>query len=348
MSVDVKEVLESLGYKLCDRGQYWQTNALFRDGDNKTALQIYKDTGVWKDYVQDTPYSKFESLIKKTLGTNNKAVLQKYLKDTNLDSLAEARKPDNKIEMEEIYPVEVLTKLLPHYKFYNDRGISDQTLKFLKGGFATYGQMNKRFVFPIFNDHRQIHGFAGRDMISAENRPKWKHIGRKSKWIYPAFICNEDGHSIAEFITDVGQVILVESIGDLLALHEHGVKNVLVTFGLDVSPALTCFLSGMGIGRIVLAFNNDSSKDDNRGLNACIKNYLKLLSHFDPSVLQICLPLQNDFGDMNSSEFTDWNSKLENLNLEEQRSHVKSAAKYLFKKGKLSKNIINNVKYLNE
>ena len=163
MSVDVKEVLESLGYKLTDRGPYWQTNALFRDGDNKTALQIYKDTGVWKDYVQDTPYSKFESLIKKTLGTNNKEVLKKYLKDGDLNDLKERRKPESRLEMEEVYPLDVLTKLLPHYKFYNDRGICDNTLKFFKGGFATYGQMNKRFVFPIFNNYQQIHGFAGRE-----------------------------------------------------------------------------------------------------------------------------------------------------------------------------------------
>ena len=97
MSVNVKEVLESLGYKLTDRGQYWQTNAMFRDGDNKTALQIYKDTGVWKDYVQDTPYSKFESLIKKTLGTNNTEILKKYLKDADLNSLTEKRRPESKL-----------------------------------------------------------------------------------------------------------------------------------------------------------------------------------------------------------------------------------------------------------
>ena len=72
MSVNVKEVLESLGYKLDDRGKYWQTNAMFRDGDNRTAIQIYKDTGVWKDHVQDTKFMKFEVLVKKTLGTNNK------------------------------------------------------------------------------------------------------------------------------------------------------------------------------------------------------------------------------------------------------------------------------------
>ena len=41
-----KEVLENLGYKLSDHGPYWRTNALYRAGDNTTALQIHKDSGV--------------------------------------------------------------------------------------------------------------------------------------------------------------------------------------------------------------------------------------------------------------------------------------------------------------
>ena len=124
MSVDVKEVLESLGYKLDDRGKYWQTNAMFRDGDNRTAIQIYKDTGVWKDHVQDTKFMKFEVLVKKTLGTNNKEILKKYLKDGDFNSLENKRQVSEKIEMEEIFDKEILDRLLPHYKFYNDRGIS--------------------------------------------------------------------------------------------------------------------------------------------------------------------------------------------------------------------------------
>ena len=347
-NIDVKEVLESLGYKLSDRGQYWQTNAMFRDGDNQTALQIYKDTGVWKDYVQGTQFMKFEVLVKKTLGTNNKSVLKKYLKSGDFNSLENRRKPSEKLEMEEIYDPEVLDRLLPHYKFYNDRGISTSILKFFRGGLATYGQMNRRFVFPIFNMHQQIHGFAGRDMISAENRPKWKHIGRKSNWIYPAYIQDKEGETIADVIRESKSVILVESVGDLLALHEDGIKNVLVTFGLDISPALICFLSALGLEEIILSFNNDTDKEDNRGLNSAVKNYLKLLGHFDPHLLKICLPTKNDFGDMETDDFAIWRRKLQNLDLMSQKTHIISQAKLLFKKGKLSKNIMKNLNYINE
>ena len=60
-----KEILENLGYKLSDHGSYWRTSALYRSGDNPTALQIYKDSGVWKDYVEDSIFYLLKLWCKK-------------------------------------------------------------------------------------------------------------------------------------------------------------------------------------------------------------------------------------------------------------------------------------------
>ena len=141
----IQEVLTSLGYTLSDKGSYWQTSAIFRGGDNKTAIQIYKDTGIWKDYVQQTPYMPFEKLLKITLKTNDDSLIKNYIK-TDCDFDFERRTSEKKIEMEKTYPESSLSRLLPHYKFYNDRGISTDTLKLFKGGLATEGKMFQRFV----------------------------------------------------------------------------------------------------------------------------------------------------------------------------------------------------------
>ena len=253
----IKDVLIELGYQLVDRGSYWQTNALFRNGDNKTAIQIYKDSGVWKDYVAQTSFMPFKSLVQATLNTNDKNLLDKYLKNLDLldTGLEKSVSNSNKIVTEDTYPESCLEKLLPHYKFYNDKGISTDVLKKLRGGFATEGQMNKRFVFPVFNEYGLIHGFAGRDMVSSSERPKWKHVGRKNNWIYP--LHNKESEA-EESIASKSQVILVESIGDLLSLHESGVKNVLVTFGLSVSPKMICALVALSPEEIIFSFNNDN------------------------------------------------------------------------------------------
>ena len=44
----IEKILLELGYNLNDRGKYWQTNAVYRNGDNRTALQIWKDTGIYQ------------------------------------------------------------------------------------------------------------------------------------------------------------------------------------------------------------------------------------------------------------------------------------------------------------
>ena len=63
--IDYASILRNLGYTLSDRGSYWQTSAIYRGGDNKTAISIYKDSGVWTDFVAGSVALPFELLLKK-------------------------------------------------------------------------------------------------------------------------------------------------------------------------------------------------------------------------------------------------------------------------------------------
>lgn len=345
-SDQIKEVLEDLGYKLSDRGSYWQTNAIFRNGDNTTAIQIYKDTGVWKDYVKDTQFSPFKRLIQATLGSNDPKEIKKYFKNNKLDELYSKRTGSQKIELEETHDESCLERLLPHYKFYNEKGIDSKILKNLKGGRATSGQLNQRFVFPIYNENQQIHGFSGRDMLLNSTRPKWKHVGKKGSWVYPLYV----DQRTREAIIKEDEVILVESIGDLLKCHQFEIFNVLVSFGLSISPKLMCALIELNPSKILIAFNNDSDKTENRGLNSAIKNYLKCLTHFHPDKIMLCLPTKNDFGDMNEQDFKNWTKKREAiaLNLDDQRKFILEKINKMANNKELSKQLLKNKKIILE
>lgn len=339
-SSKIKMILEELGYNLMDKGSYWQSNALYRNGDNKTALQIYKDTGAWKDYVSDTPFMPFKKLLILTLNTNDPKILSKYLnKDEAFFLSNESKNSNERIEMEKIFPLSCLSELLPHYIFYNKRGISDKILSNLKGGLATKGKMYQRFVFPIYNQYGQIHGFSGRDMSNKEGRPKWKHVGRKSSWVYPAYMPDNYIDS-----SDEDYVIIVESIGDCLNLIQNGFKNVLVSFGLDISSKLLCSIVSFGFKSVFISFNNDLNSKENRGMNAAIKNYLKLLNYFDKDCIKICLPEKNDFGEMNELDFKKWKDKLLLVRDTDQSKKVCLLAK----KMQLPKSLLKNLKLINE
>tara|TARA_B100002019_G_C21274935_1_gene604940 strand:- start:12238 stop:13269 length:1032 start_codon:yes stop_codon:yes gene_type:complete len=335
----IRSVLEDLGYKLRDKGPYWQCAALYRGGDNETALQIYKDSGTWKDYVKDTPFQPFKQLLVLTLNTNDPKQLSKYLNQDDIRFLSEKGKnTKRKTEEEKLYPEEWLAELLPHHQFYQDRGIDLSVLKKFKGGYATKGSMYQRYTFPIYNRYGQIHGFSGRDMTSKKDA-KWKHMGKKANWIYPHYIPNIDK-------IDSDFIIIVESIGDCLNLFNYGYTNVVVSFGLDISSTLSCWMIEKGFSKIFISFNNDKEKSNNRGLDAAIKNYLKLLNYFSPDLIRICLPTQNDFGDMNEDDFEQWDKKLKQVAETDQSKLVISKARNLNKNNKISKNLMKKISLL--
>ncbi len=173
-------------------------------------------------------------------------------------------------------------------------------------GLATQGKMYQRLVFPIFNENDQIIGFSGRHFNWSEesNAPKWKHIGLKQEWVYP-FYSVKDCQEPAE------EIILVESIGDSLALFENGQKNHLVTFGLDCSPAILSFLLARDFKKIIISTNNDQSKETNWGKQSAIKSMMKLSTVFPVDMLEIKLPTKNDFGEMHESgdSFLNWKNQ---------------------------------------
>lgn len=343
----MQEILEELGYRLTDRGKYWHANAAFRNGDNQTALQIWKNSGVWRDFVEGTVALPFVKLLETHLGSNDKETIQKYLSFDYQPSQEKTFNQDDRIIMEKIYDEEILDNLFPHYDYYNKKGIDTEILRFLKSGLDTQGAMYQRFVFPIYNLDGKIHGLSGRDMTNRDNAPKWKHVGRKSNWIYPYYVPNNQGFITQDAIEESRSVILVESIGDLLNLHQHGFKNTLVSFGIDISSKLLCHLISLDVERIIISFNNDFDKKENRGARAAIKNYLKLLNHFDFNKIFICLPTKTDFGEMNSSDFEDWQEKCK-LSTRNQAASILPFVKKMATDGLLPKSLISNIKIIED
>jgi hypothetical protein len=316
----IKGILHGLGYKLTDFGDHWRSSAVYRGGSNESALKIYKNSGAWVDYVSSSEsFRPLKSLVQLTLQTNDPSEVKKILGGYDFElPTPELQDKNTKLDLEKIYPESLLSNLLPHYRFYENKGLTADTLEFFKGGLATQGAMYQRFVFPIYNSSLQIHGFSGRDMSQNNpSRPKWKHMGKKSTWIYPYYVpCDNSQHPVSAAIYDARSVILVESIGDLLNLHQQGIKNVLVSFGTSISQSLICFLVSLPLDRIVISFNNDSDKDKNRGQIGALKTYLKLLNYFDKDKLIVHLPTKCDFGDMIPEDFSVWLKSLDSLDVD--------------------------------
>jgi hypothetical protein len=308
----IKDILESIGYQLIDCGNHWRTSALYRNGDNKTAVQIYKNTGVWTDFVDNQGPKPIEALIKLTLKDDRKQ-LNSILKNILNGEVVE-HTPRELIQMENIYPDTILERLFPNYNFYKNKKISEETQKFFRTGLAGVGQMYRRMVFPIYNEHGQIVGFSGRKVDDNNDYAKWKHLGKRRNWIYPAYVPSED--NVDKIISEKKQVILVESIGDCMSLFEQGIKNTLVTFGLGINSNIISYLSSKEINRIIISNNNDFESSKNHGLISSIKTFIVLSKFFNLDQLVIKLP-PKPYNDLNAAhqedyDFNNWiNSEID-------------------------------------
>ena len=145
-SEDFQGILESIGYTLIDCGDHWRTQALYREGDNNTAVKIYKNTGVWMDFVENKGSKPFEALIRLTV-KDQKQIQEILVNSSTTDVVTYC--PKEKIEMEKIYPESSLERLFPNYNFYNNRNISEETQKDFQVGLAGFGKMYRRMVFPV-------------------------------------------------------------------------------------------------------------------------------------------------------------------------------------------------------
>ena len=78
----------------------------------------------------------------------------------------------------------------------------------------------------------------------------------------------------------------------------------------------------MNVEKIIIGLNNDQTSERNRGLEASIKNYLKLLNYYNPEKISICLPNKKDFGDMNDSDFKSWDNKCSSIEPSVQQNFI--------------------------
>lgn len=295
MTHDLKSILTEIGYKLHDRGKEYRSRAIYRDSDNDTVLSIKKDTGRWIDFKEQR-FGTLEELIKITLNLKDISEARQYLnREFNYQP---AKVEKETLKSPTTFSSKNLDFIMPEYKYWNDRGVSTPTLKSFQSGTMKSGKMEGRYVFPIFDRDDKIVGMAGR-ALDNEKKPKWKLVGEKKLWAYPLKLN-------LPILQKEKKIILVESIGDMLALWEAGIKNTIVTFGLKVTAKIKQMLIAIRPNTIHIAFNNDANRAGNEGAN---KAYAELNKHFDTEQISISLPTHNDFGEMSRSDILLWKSQ---------------------------------------
>jgi len=300
--VDVREVMLRMGYTIFNEtANSYITRPLYRDSDNNTALAVDKKTGVWFDFVERIGGS-LSTLVEKTLSIPvNKAT--EFLQDRAVMVMV-----SNNYELDEVkrFDKQLLLKLKKDHSYWVSRGIPEDTVKIFEGGTTNNGRMKFRYVFPIFDVQNHLVGFSGRSLVDNPLYPKWKILGKKSKFLFPCYTFQNKSNYHK-------QAIIVESIGDMLSLVELGIVNVIVAFGVEISSAVIQFLLKQDCQRIILLMNND--EENNSVGNRAAEEQQKYLNRFFDAtqITNIVPPFKdlNTFLALNKSAFEDFCNQME-------------------------------------
>lgn len=210
--------------------------------------------------------------------------------------------PDPSLDADKVYPEEMLGKLSRNHSYWLNRKIDEEVLRVLEGGVVPKdppSKLSNRYVFPV-RDHvsGRIIGWTGRLTSDASFGPKWKHLVKSKRAVYPLWYNKEA-------IIKARKVVLVESVGDLLACMTAGIHNCLVLFGLNLNSRVFGFLASANLDQIIISTNNDAEKvapDGRRyfpGQEAAQKVYNKLLPYFGEDRVKVRLPMTaKDWGDV--------------------------------------------------
>ncbi len=295
---DVKEILLSLGYSnISEDSKNFRMKPIYRDSSSVGALSVRKDTGYFIDFGRNLRGNIYQ-LIKLSKGLKTVEEAEGWLKDKPFtETKRQTSKP--KVKQSKIFNKDCLIKLKPDHSYWINRGVSEKTIALFGGGVMSDGKMKDRYVFPIFNYQKDLIGVSGRSIV--DSKIKWKHIGDTGEWKYPLQLNNK-------IIREERKVILVESIGDMLSLWDAGVKNTIVSFGLNINAAIVSYLLRVDINCIYIAFNNDENLAGNQAAQKAVN---KLSRYFDDHQIKVAIPEKQmcDFGDMSIEEIYSWKKK---------------------------------------
>ena len=298
--MQVLDILHKIGYtEISELGKSYRACPLYRPSDNKTSLSIDKSTGMWYDFA-DRNGGSLLSLVKLTMNLPSLEAAKTFIGDATIE-IGEAVAHRYELSDTKKFDKQLLLKLEKKHTYWENRGISLPTIMNFEGGIARNGRMKNRYVFPVFDEKDYLVGFSGRSLVDNPDFPRWKHLGAKSTWTYPL-------RWNKEILFYKKEVILLESLGDMLKLWDVGIKNTLVTFGVAISKSIIELLLRIDARKILIAFNNDVG-NNLIGNDAADEGRLDLLKYFDEQQVITAIPDFKDFGEMNREQIDLWKTK---------------------------------------
>jgi DNA primase len=151
-------------------------------------------------------------------------------------------------------------------------------------GFSTYDRFRNRVLFPIADTRGQVLGFGGR-VMQDEASPKYLNSPETDLFFKGRSLYGLD--KAKQSAMAAGRFYLVEGYFDVIALHEHGIKNVVAPLGTALTADHVQILRRF-VPSVMLVFDGDTA-----GVNAALRT-LDLFVNSGMDVRVLLLPVGDD------------------------------------------------------
>ena len=123
-----------------------------------------------------------------------------------------------------------------------------------KDGSGFYDRFRERVMFPIYDENSRVVGFGGRVMDDAS--PKYLNSPETPVYLKRRILYGL--HRAKDACRAEGTVFIVEGYLDLIALHQHGIRNAVATLGTALSPEHIRLLKRYA-AHLVLVYDSDEA-----------------------------------------------------------------------------------------
>lgn len=262
-NAQIQDILTLLEVKFTQGGSWISACCPVHKGDNHHAFAFNLQKGYWKCFTHDCHEKwghNIVGLVSGVLGYNYNDSVGWLL--NNVKEVAGLKQKVQRTE-DRIYPEKCLLRLFKT-DFYVKRGFSALTVSEFEHGQAQTGIMIHRVVFPVRDDKGLIRGFSGRwsgtereidgklQCVTEAGKavPKWRHTKlNKMDYLYNFYRAKDNCKE---------ELILVESIGNVMRFWDCGKKNCVACLGSALSPKHIKMLCST-TKKVVLAFDNDNA-----------------------------------------------------------------------------------------
>jgi len=183
---------------------------------------------------------------------------QKSLKSAGQEGISYLKQRGVTGEIAHLYELGFAPKgwqtLEPQFKQYQSELKSTGMLITKEDG-SSYDRFRQRLMFPIHDRHGRVIGFGGR-AIDETQKPKYLNspetiLFQKSRELYGL-------HQVLQQKNPIHSILIVEGYMDVIALAQHGIKNVVATLGTATSTYHIQLLSKY-CKKIIFCFDGDTA-----------------------------------------------------------------------------------------